>query len=343
MDRENPMLIHKKLSQGHIYLQLSQAPIRTYDEFLNFFRGGHTIDDNLTADTIRHTVQYAMFTTAVMSGHLTRTRNMTIPDESLVDIHLTKSGLELIQNTLDRIFSEETILQARKCVAEDDRLHPYVGVVIVKNGEILATGYHCESGKGEHGEFCALKKLNDDVDNVDLSGCTIYTTLEPCSKRNPPKLPCTTRLIKAKAARVVYGMADKDESVYGHASLVEAGIEIGFFPNDLMPELLALNKKWSDQFRTTPIIPPNDTSPIANVSYYKLGTSMADNTHFFVRPPKDAGGFYTVEDAARNVLAHGRTIEEIAVEWHKIDDKQVIVEKLVRQSHGSSHRLLNLT
>jgi hypothetical protein len=108
-----------------------------------------------------------------------------------------------------------------------------------------------------------------------------------------------------------------------------------------MQELLALNKKWSDSLRTKAIVPPNDTSPLANVSYYKLGTSMADNIHLFVRPPKDDGGFYTVEDAAKNVLAHGRTIEEIAVKWHKIDDQKVIVEKLVRQSYGSSNRLLN--
>jgi len=140
----------------------------------------------------------------------------------------------------------------------------------------------------------------------------------------------------------VYGLADKDESVYGHPSLVEAGIEIGFFPHDLMPELLALNKEWSDSLRVKAIVQPNDTSPIANVSYYKLGTSMQDNIHLFVRPPKDVGGFYTVEDAVKNVLAHGRTIEEIAVEWHKIDDQKVIVEKLVRQSVRSSSQLLNL-
>ena len=86
-------------------------------------------------------------------------------------------------------------------------------------------------------------------------------------------MPCAKRLIDSKIARVVYGMADKHESVYGHASLVEAGIEIGFFPNDLMQELLALNKEWSDLLRVKPIVPPNDTSRLANVSYYKLGTS----------------------------------------------------------------------
>jgi pyrimidine deaminase RibD-like protein len=307
---------------------------------LNFFRGGLTIDDNLSADVIRNTVQHAMFTTAVMSEHLTRTKNTSIPDEFLVDIHLTKSGLEIIQNVWDRIFSEGAIIQARKSIAEDDgKPHPYVGVVIVKDGNVLATGFRGESGEGDHGEYCALKKLNQ----ADLRGATVYTTLEPCSERNPPKKSCTERLIDAKVARVVSGSADKDESVYGHSTLVEAGIEIGFFPHDLMQELLVLNKTWSDSRRAKQgIPPPNDTSPLANVSYYKLGTSMADNTHFFVRPPKDAGGFFTVEDAAKTVLAHARTLDEIAIAWHGMDDRKRIVEKLVRQSAGSSHPLLNL-
>jgi hypothetical protein len=66
---------------------------------------------------------------------------------------------------------------------------------------------------------------------------------------------------------------------------------------------------------------------------------MLDNIHMFVRSQKDAGGFYTVEDTSKNVLAYGRTPEEIAIEWHRIDKQRVIVEKLVRQSSGSSSRL----
>jgi hypothetical protein len=128
-----------------------------------------------------------------------------------------------------------------------------------------------------------------------------------------------------------------------HSTLVEAGIEIGFFPHDLMQELLVLNKAFNDSRREKQGIPPaNNTPPLANVSYYKLGTSMADNTHFFVRPPKDSGGFYTVEDADKTVLAHARTLEEIAIAWHAMDDRKRIAEKLVRQGSGSSHQLLNL-
>ena len=213
----------------------------------------------------------------------------------------------------------------------------------MKDGKILATGYRGETGEGRHAEYCALRKINDDVDNVDLSGCTVYTTLEPCSERKTGKTPCTNRLINGKVTRVVYGLADKDETVYGHSTLVEAGIEIGFFQHDLMQELLVLNKKWNDSRREKQGIPPaNDTPPLASVSYYKLGTSMADNTHFFVRPPKDAGGSFTVEDAAKTVLAHARTLDEIAIAWHAMDNRKRIVEKLVRQNAGSSSQLLNL-
>lgn len=339
------MLITKKLPQGSIYPQITQAPISTYSDFLNFFRGGQTIDDNLGARTIQNTMQYTMFSTAIASGHLTKLKNMAIPDEFLADIFLTESGSELTQTVLDRKFCDMAVEEAKKSVAEDDgEPHPYVGAVVVKGGNILATGYRGETGKGRHAEFCALKKINDDVDHVDLSGCTVYTTLEPCSKRNSSnKTACATRLINANVSRVLFAMADKDESVYGHVSLSEANVDVALFPRDLIQELIALNKKWSDTRRKPEIAPsPNDTSPLADVSYYKPGTSMAENIHLFVRPPTNGAGLFTIEDAAKNVLAWGPTLQDIAVKWHQIDDQKVIVDGLQRQSSGSSHRLLTL-
>jgi pyrimidine deaminase RibD-like protein len=339
------MLILKKLPQGVIYPQLTDAPISTYADFLNFFRGGHTIDDNVGATSVAITMQGAMLKVSIASGYLTKTRSLAIPDEFLADIFLTASGQELIQTTLDRKFCRMAADLAPKSIAENDgKPHPYVGVVVVKDGNVIATGFRGETGKGgDHGEFCALKKVNADVDNVDLTGCTVYTTLEPCTERKTGKTPCANRLIHGKVARVVYGLADKDETVYGHHALVEAGVQVWLFPNDLMPELFALNKNWSGTRRRREVLPPpNDTSPLANVSYYKPGTPMTDNTHFFVRPPKQGGGFFTVEDITRKVLASGQTLEEIALKWRQMDDQKVIVEGLQRQSSGSSHQLLNL-
>jgi pyrimidine deaminase RibD-like protein len=336
------MLIHTKLPPGHIYPQLTQFPAN-YADFLAAFRGGQTVDNN-TYLTTGNALQTAMYRTALASGHLT-TKGNPIQGESLLDIFLTDVGAEHIVVPKDRQFCERAVELAKKSVAENDgELHPYVGAVVVKDGKILSTGFRGESGEGRHAEFCALKKLNEDIDNVELSGCTVYTTLEPCSKRKPPKVPCATRLINAKAARVVSGMPDKDKDVYGLSSLAEAGIHIGLFPNDLMQELLALNKEWSETRRKPEVLPPpNDTNAIANVSYYKPGTSMQDNINLVVRPPKYAGGFYTIEDAARNVLAYGRTLEEIGVEWRQIDTRKVLVEKMVRQGHGngSGSQLLN--
>jgi hypothetical protein len=103
----------------------------TYVDFVNFFRGGHTIDDNVDAPAIAGTLAAAMLKSGVASGHLAKLKNRAIPDETLADISLTKSGSQLIQTTLDQAFCELAIAEARKSIAEDDgKPHPYVGVVM---------------------------------------------------------------------------------------------------------------------------------------------------------------------------------------------------------------------
>jgi pyrimidine deaminase RibD-like protein len=336
------LLIKTKLPPGHPYPQLTQFP-GNYLDFLAAFRGGQTVDRNnylTTADT----PQTHMYKTALTSGHLI-TQGNPIQGESLMDIFLTDEGADSIFRPQDRKFCEQAVELAKKSVHENDgELHPYVGAVVVKDGQIISTGFRGETGEGRHAEFCALKKLNEaDVDRVDLSGCTVYTTLEPCSERKAGKTACAVRLISAKTARVVSGMPDKDKDVYGFSLLLEANIHLGLFPNDLMQELAALNQQWSDTRRKPKVFPPpNDTNPLANVSYHKPGTSMEDNIHLYIRPPQYADDFYTIEEAAKNVLACGRTIEEIAIEWHRIDVEKVIAEKLVRQGHGQSNQLLRL-
>lgn len=337
------MLIRTPQPPGHRYAQITDAPI-DYAEFLKFFRDGHTIDDNLNASRIAETVQAGMLKSAITSGHLTKTKNMVMPNEFLLDISLTESGAKLIQNDLDREFCEMAVGLARKSIAENDgEPHPYVGAVVVKNSKVLETGYRGETGEGRHAEFCALKKINDDVDNVDLSGCTVYTTLEPCSQRKASKKACADRLIKGNVARVVFGMADKDESVYGHVSMSEAGIEIGLFPQDLTQELQTLNKKWSDTRRKPEVIPPpNRIGWLADAQYNKPGTPMMDNIHLIVRPPKDADGFFTVEDSADNVVAYARTFDEIAAKWHAIDTQKRVMEKMRRVNWRCGDQRLSL-
>lgn len=326
------MLIHEKLPPGALYPQITHFSTN-YVEFLAAFRGGQTIDNNLTATSIAATPQAQMLQIAITSGHLTKKGN-PIQGEALLDIFLTDEGAEQILTPLDKQFCKMAVELARKSVAEDDgEPHPYVGAVVVRGGTVISTGYRGERNKGDHAEYCALRKINDDVDNVDLSGCTVYTSLEPCSQRSPEKKACADRLIKGGVERVVFGMADKDESVYGHVSLTEAGIDVALFPKSLIQELIALNKKWSDTRRVKPIPPPpNDTSPLAGASYRKPGTPIENTLHLHVRPPKHDGGYYTIQDNDKNVLDYSRNRDEITAKWHAIDTQKRIIDKMQRVS-----------
>jgi pyrimidine deaminase RibD-like protein len=142
----------------------------------------------------------------------------------------------------DRRFARLAIEEARKSVSEDDRVHPKVGVVVVKDGRVLATAHRGEVPQC-HGEYIALeKKLAD----VSLVGSTVYTTLEPCTSRHHPKVPCAVRLSERKVARVVIGMLDPDDRISGRGqrSLRKAGIATGLFDHDLMTEIEELNRDF---------------------------------------------------------------------------------------------------
>ena len=142
----------------------------------------------------------------------------------------------------DQKFSRLAIEEARKSVPEDDRVHPKVGVVVVKDGRILASAHRGEIPQ-YHAEYIALeKKLAD----VSLFGATVYTTLEPCTARKHPKVPCAIRLAERKVARVLIGMLDPDDRISGRGqrTLRKAGIATELFPHDLMAEIEELNRDF---------------------------------------------------------------------------------------------------
>ncbi len=102
--------------------------------------------------------------------------------------------------------------------------NPPVGAVLVRQGQVLAKGWHRRAG-GPHAEIEALRAAA--ALGHPTAGATLYITLEPCSThgRTPP---CVDALIAAGLARVVWGARDPQPGHQGRAEalLRAAGIAV---------------------------------------------------------------------------------------------------------------------
>ena len=99
--------------------------------------------------------------------------------------------------------------------------NPVVGAVVVKNGKVLARGYHRRAG-APHAEIEALAKLD-----MRALGATLYVTLEPCCHEGRTG-PCTTAILASGVLRVVVGCCDENPLVSGRgiATLRRAGLHV---------------------------------------------------------------------------------------------------------------------
>lgn len=99
--------------------------------------------------------------------------------------------------------------------------NPMVGAVIVKKDKIIGKGYHQFYG-GCHGEINAFKDAEEDV-----TGSTLYVTLEPCSHYGKTP-PCVDKIIEMKVGKVVVGIVDPNPLVAGRGieKIKNAGIKV---------------------------------------------------------------------------------------------------------------------
>ena len=134
--------------------------------------------------------------------------------------------------------------------------NPMVGAVLVApsdspmEGEgkvacerIIAEGWHERFGEG-HAEVNCFKSLEKSkYRDIDLSKCTLFVSLEPCSHYGKTP-PCAKLIIEKGVGRVVVGMLDPNPMVAGRgvAMLREAGIEV--VVGVLEKECRELNKRF---------------------------------------------------------------------------------------------------
>ena len=86
--------------------------------------------------------------------------------------------------------------------------NPSVGAIVVREGQIIATGYHHAAGF-EHAEVVACNALANNLEATQL-----YITLEPCCHwgKTPP---CTDIILEKGIKEVYYGYRDPNPIVLG--------------------------------------------------------------------------------------------------------------------------------
>ena len=86
-----------------------------------------------------------------------------------------------------------------------------VGAVVVRGGEVIATGRNAPvqgQDPTAHAEIMALRAAAQRLGNYRLEGCTLYVTLEPCAM-------CSGAMLHARVPRVVFGAQDPKTGAAG--------------------------------------------------------------------------------------------------------------------------------
>lgn len=121
----------------------------------------------------------------------------------------------------------EPFMQEAVALAEKGRWsaapNPTVGAVLVRDGAVVARGWHTACGKS-HAEVECLRDA--EANGVDPAACTLVVTLEPCNHQGKTP-PCTEAVIAAGIRHVVIGLRDPNPAAAGGLErLTEAGVRV---------------------------------------------------------------------------------------------------------------------
>ena len=122
----------------------------------------------------------------------------------------------------DERYMEEALAEAEAGMAEGE---VPIGAIAVAGGRIVSRGHNRRRELGDitaHAEMVCLRGLYELAEaDFDLSGVTIYSSLEPCAM-------CSGAIIHYRIGRVVYGERDVMLGAAGSAMdmLAAAGVPV---------------------------------------------------------------------------------------------------------------------
>ncbi|MBE6214572.1 MAG: nucleoside deaminase [Rikenellaceae bacterium] len=124
------------------------------------------------------------------------------------------------------------------------------GAVIVRNGEVLATGVNrvvpnCDPTA--HAEVSAIREACQKTGNFKLEGCTVYSSCEPCPM-------CLSALYWAGVERICYGNTKADaKAINFDDSFIYDELELDYDKRSircehfLRDEALGAFRKWAEK------------------------------------------------------------------------------------------------
>lgn len=145
-------------------------------------------------------------------------------------------GMEVSTYTLQPDTTADDIHYLREAIAESRRCIPCntsycVGAVIVTSDGEVFRGYTHETSPTHHAEQEAIAKAL--AAGANLRGASIYSSMEPCSKRASEPESCTQLIIRHGFSHVAFALYEPDCFVCcrGALTLREAGIDVRYYPS----------------------------------------------------------------------------------------------------------------
>ncbi|NUM88520.1 MAG: nucleoside deaminase [Bdellovibrionales bacterium] len=102
---------------------------------------------------------------------------------------------------VDQEFLAAALEEAHLAADHDD---VPVGAVVVKDGRIIGRGHNrreADRDPSAHAEIVAIREAARTVGHWNLTGCTLYVTLEPCPM-------CAGAAVLSRLKEMVYGATD---------------------------------------------------------------------------------------------------------------------------------------
>lgn len=122
------------------------------------------------------------------------------------------------------------------------------GACIIKDGEVIACSHNTVLADNDptcHAEMVAIREACRKLGTHDLSGCTIYSTTEPCPM-------CFSAIHWARMSGIVFGTRIADVHRLGFSELTisneamkeSGGSGVKIMPDFLRDECLELLERW---------------------------------------------------------------------------------------------------